>query len=268
MPVHIEAPILSQQQAGDAIYRLSLSCPTIADLAQPGQFVQLLYHDAYGPAMRRPFSIHDADRSSGTFEIIYAARGSFTHGMTHLQPGETLSVVGPLGRSFEMLGPPVTHHVAVAGGVGAPPLHFFMKACVQSGTIHRMTAIVGARTAGQLVVPDDFAALGIPVHIATDDGSAGTKGTALSVLKAMDADPSTMAVYACGPEAMLRAVGTYCSGGGIACRLSLETVMPCGTGVCMGCVVKVRSEAYPDGYEYVRACHDGPIFNAEDILWE
>ena len=268
LPVHIEVPILDHQQVGDAIYRLTLGSTVIADFAAPGQFVQLLYHGPHTPSMRRPFSIHDVDRHKGTFQIIYAARGTFTSGMTHLRAGESLSVVGPLGQSFKLFDDPITQHIAVAGGVGAPPLHFFMKRCAETDFGHNLTAIVGARTAGQLVVPEDFAALDIRLILATDDGSAGRKGTVLTILEDTVTNPIATAVYACGPEPMLRAVGTFCTERSIACRLSLETVMPCGTGVCMGCVVKVRSKAYSDGFEYVRACSEGPIFNAEDILWD
>ncbi len=268
MPMQVDVPILAHQQVGDEIYRLTLESRSVAHLALPGQFVQVLYHDTYGPAMRRPFSIHDVDTEGGTFQIIYAARGNFTKGLSGLRPGDSLSVVGPLGQSFKLLDHPVRLHVAVAGGVGAPPLHFLLKRAVQAGLVQNLSAVIGARSARHLVVPDDFAKLAIPLHIATDDGSAGTRGTVLTVLQQMDADPAATAVYACGPEPMLKAVGAYCTGHGIACRLSLETVMPCGTGVCMGCVVKVRSNAYADGFEYVRACSDGPVFDAEEIVWD
>ena len=268
MPYQLDAPILLHACESDSIYRLRLAAPEIAARACPGQFVQALYSGAFGPMMRRPFSIHDVGSDDGSVDILYAARGTFTCGMSMLEVGACMSVVGPLGNVFALTKGIVGPHVLVAGGVGAPPLHFLAKSALQHDESPRIIVINGARSRDSLVAQDDFVKLGIEVRITTDDGSAGRHGTVMDELRAIVADHPGCAVYACGPEPMLRAVGTFCVERDVPCHVSLETVMPCGTGVCMGCVVKVRSQDEPDGFTYVRACHDGPVFDARELLWD
>jgi dihydroorotate dehydrogenase electron transfer subunit len=267
MPFEVLAPIVAHQTVGDRVYRMVLHAPDIASSAQPGQFVQMLYSDTYGPPMRRPFSIHDSDTERGTCEIIYAARGTFTRGLARLAVGTDVSLVGPLGNSFQLVDAETRIHVAVAGGVGAPPLHFFLKHILKRVPSSRVQAVLGARSKSLLVVPEDFQRLGLEPLVATDDGSWGIHGTVLEALEHLRLVPERTAVYGCGPEPMLEALGAFCMARDIPCRLSLETVMPCGTGVCMGCVVKVRSDEEPGGFAYVRACHEGPVFDARDLIW-
>jgi len=268
MPHQIEAPILANRKVGPQHYRLTLRAPIIAEEGGPGQFVQLLYGWRDRPAMRRPFSIFKTDRAPGTFDIIYLVRGPFTKGLAGLPAGGTVSVVGPLGNSFAPDPGAEGLHVLAAGGVGAPPLRFLAERLMLSLPSERLVVINGARTREMLVAADDFASLGLEPLICTDDGSAGFKGTVLDALRAVSATRRVACVYACGPEPMLRAVGDHCASAGIPCRLSVETVMLCGVGVCMGCVVKLRSGDGAPGYTYARACADGPVFDAEDIVWE
>ncbi|MBM3496491.1 MAG: dihydroorotate dehydrogenase electron transfer subunit [Armatimonadetes bacterium] len=266
MPFQTEAPILAHDKVGHRHYRLRLHAPCVAEAAGPGQFVQMLYRQPFGPPMRRPFSIHDTDGEA--FDVIYVARGPFTTGMAELAPGDTVSVVGPLGNTFEIMGDAGTRHVLVAGGVGAPPMHFFAKRTLAAMPVSDLTIINGARTADLIVANDDFTQLGVELRVTTDDGSTGRCGTVLDELKDIVRERPSVSVYACGPEPMLKAIAQYCLGSGIPCRVSLETVMPCGTGVCMGCVVKVRSSEHEDGCAYVRACYEGPVFDARDLLWD
>lgn len=269
MPFQVLAPILDHIQVGPQIYRLSLLAPQVAKHCTPGQFVHLLYTDTYGPHMRRPFSVLAADAEAGSFDIVYVARGRFTQGMARLGVGDSVSVVGPLGNGFEYTPVSCSHVVLCAGGVGAPPLAFLAAKLHRDASAPRITVINGARTASMLVALEDFRRLGVDVRVTTDDGSAGRRGTVLDALQEVGAHADKKAVvYACGPEPMLRAVGDHCVEHGIECYLSMETVMICGVGVCMGCVVKVRSSASDEGYEYLRACHEGPVFRAEDLLWE
>ena len=44
----------------------------------------------------------------------------------------------------------------------------------------------------------------------------------------------------------------------LACQVSIETLMACGMGACLGCAVEGRDQ--PD--RYLHACLDGPVFDA------
>jgi dihydroorotate dehydrogenase electron transfer subunit len=270
MRYQLEAPILAHEQLADYEFEITLHAPEIAREARPGQFVQALYDHTYNPFSRRPFSVYRVDKERGTFSIVYLARGVFTQGMRQQQPGRALSVVGPLGNCFEPDPTPGVTHLMVAGGVGAPPLYFLAKELVAAGRADCEVAVVnGARTKNLLVALHEFTELGIDLHITTDDGSHGIKGIVTDTLKTLlDAATGPAHVYTCGPTAMLRAVADVCVARRVPCQVSVETVMPCGVGVCMGCVVRIRDAASPDGFTYKRSCYEGPVFRAEEILWE
>ena len=269
MRFHVTAPILTHRQIGETEFELIVHAPGIAREARPGQFLQVLYGGAAGPFMRRPFSVFYTDPAAGAVSIVYLARGSFTHGLRSLGASDSISIVGPIGNAFVPDRAPNTRHLLVAGGVGAPPLYFMAKQMLAEH--HDRSSIVvinGARSRDLLVAMPEFNALGIAVQATTDDGSQGRHGTAADELSdQIERFGADCAVYACGPTPMLQAVGDLSIASGIRCKISVETVMPCGLGVCMGCVIKLRSATAPSGYTYVRSCHDGPIFDASEVIW-
>ncbi|MCI0658968.1 MAG: diguanylate cyclase, partial [Acidobacteria bacterium] len=104
------------------------------------------------------------------------------------------------------------------------------------------------------------------VRTATEDGSEGAKGFVTTLLQeALGSSPEVAIVYACGPQAMLKAVGEMLIASGVSAQLSLESYMGCGIGACLGCVVKVRRDS---GFAYARICVEGPTFPASEVLWE
>lgn len=270
MRYQLDAPIVAHEQLAEYEFEITLHAPQIAAEAHPGQFLQVLYDQSYNPFTRRPFSVYRVNRAKGTFSIVYLARGLFTQGMRNKRVGEALSVIGPLGNWFTPDPDPEVTHILVAGGVGAPPLYLFAEEMTRSKEAEFKVAVVnGARTKNLLVAAQEFANLGIDLHITTDDGSHGLKGIVTDALQMLlDETPGRAHVYTCGPTAMLRAVGELCVERNIPCQISVETTMPCGLGVCMGCVVKIRDENSPTGFIYLRSCYEGPVFRAEDILWE
>jgi len=270
MRYQLDAPIVAHEQLADYEYEITLHAPEIANEAHPGQFTQVLYDQSYNPFTRRPFSVYRVDRARGNFSIVYLARGVFTQGMRKKRVGETLSIVGPLGNWFQPDPDPEVTHVMVAGGVGAPPLYLLAEQMTRAKDTECKVAVInGARTRNLLVASQEFANLGVALHITTDDGSHGLKGVVTDALRTLlDEIPGKVHVYTCGPTAMLRAVGDLCVARGISCQVSVETMMPCGLGVCMGCVVKIRDKNSPTGYVYLRSCYEGPVFRAEEIIWE
>ncbi len=265
MRFQLDAPILAHDQLAEYEFEITLHAPEVAAEARPGQFMQVLYDQNYNPFTRRPFSVYRIDRAKGTFSIVYLARGVFTQGMRKKLVGQTLSVVGPLGNWFVPDPRPDVTHVMVAGGVGAPPLYFLAE------ETHRKAAIVvinGARTRSLLVGIEEFNELGVEMQFTTDDGSFGLKGLVTDALRLLLTQrEGPFHIYACGPTGMLRAVSDIAVPRGIPCQVSVETMMPCGVGVCMGCVVKIRDRSEA-GFSNLRSCYEGPVFQAEEIIWE
>lgn len=270
MRYQLNAPILSHEQLGDIEYEITVQAPEVAREAMPGQFVQILYDQSYNPFTRRPFSVYRVDPEAGRFSIVYLARGIFTQGLRGKRAGETLSIVGPLGNCFQPDPNPTATHLMVAGGVGAPPLYFLAQSlsCGER-TECKVAVINGARSKELLVGVEEFGALDVDLHFTTDDGSHGMRGIVTdALLRLLEESAGPVHVYTCGPTAMMRAVADICLARAIPCQVSLETVMPCGLGVCMGCVVKIKSANSLSGYTHLRSCYEGPVFRADEIIWE
>lgn len=239
---------------------LACQAPEIAKLAQPGHFVNVLASDWYGSILRKPFSIFRADPETGEIAILYQITGATTHGMSRKAAGDTIDLVGPLGGTVFTIDPrPEITHVMVGGGYGVPPLVFLAERLRQSEPDAKIVFIVGARRKDLLLCEAELLALDIPATMATEDGSHGYRGRVTDVLAGL-LTPHC-AVYCCGPTPMMQAVGELCAQAHAPCQVSLEVPMPCGVGVCMGCVVDLA-----DGRR-VRACLDGPVFDSREVVW-
>jgi dihydroorotate dehydrogenase electron transfer subunit len=200
------------------------------------------------------------------FDVVYRVEGRGTALLARHLKGDMIDVLGPLGVPFA---PPPANSILVGGGVGVPPLA--MLAAQHSADATRsMTAIVGARSRDFLVCVDDLQRSGVEVNIATDDGSVGIQGRVTDLLEPMLASLAPGAerplVYSCGPLVMLRAVANLCATYDVPCQVSLEESMPCGVGVCNGCVVPLL-HATDDYGSYRRICVDGPVMWAHEIAW-
>jgi hypothetical protein len=177
---------------------------------------------------------------------------------------------GQAGRPIVLAAQPGESVTVDAGGVGAPP-HYFLAQQLSCGerTDCKVAVINGARSRDLLVGVHEFAAVDVDLLFTTDDGTHGLKGIVTDALTLwLERAAGPVHVYTCGPTAMMRAVAGICIARGIPCQVSLETVMPCGLGVCMGCVVKIRDPTSETGFSYLRSCYEGPVFQAKEILWE
>jgi dihydroorotate dehydrogenase electron transfer subunit len=270
MRYQLDVPIVAHEQLAEFEYEITLHAPPVARESQPGQFMQVLYDQTYNPFTRRPFSVYRVNPDEGTFSIVYLARGVFTYGLRNKQVGQKLSVVGPLGNWFQPDPNPETTHLMVAGGVGAPPLYFLaQRLSCGDNTDCKIAVVNGARSRELLVGVEEFDDLGVEVHYTTDDGSHGLRGIVTDALtRLLAATEGPVHVYTCGPTVMMRAVADICTARGVPCQVSLETLMPCGLGVCMGCVVKIKDSNAPGAFQYLRSCYEGPVFRAGEIIWE
>ena len=183
-------------------------------------------------------------------------------------PGQTLDLLGPLGNGFVL--PESSHQplLLVAGGIAVAPLYFLARRIADTVGCERTTFLIGARTTTMLLCLDEFARLGSDLRVATDDGTRGyhgfVPGLMQEYLEAVDkANPPL--VYACGPMPMLKAVSEIAKAHSLKCQVSLEAKMACGVGACMSCVVRVRSG---ESSKYVCSCKDGPVFDADEVIWE
>ncbi len=258
-------------------YRVRFECPALARRIVPGQFVMLKIAGLNDPLLGRPLALYDTvlgpDGEAIGIDVVYLVLGKMTRRLSAMAPGQELDVWGPLGNGF----PPqkTGHLVMVAGGIGQTPFPALAREHLGQGTygeprravapVDKVTLCYGARTADYLAGLEDFKRLGIELHISTDDGSAGHHGLVTDLLKQVLAAAQGPRIVCCGPEPMMEAVAHIAAEQGVPCQVSLETPMACGIGICFSCVAKVRDES--GDWDYRRTCVEGPIFDAERIVW-
>jgi dihydroorotate dehydrogenase electron transfer subunit len=303
-----EAIVSSNRQIGQRFYRLRLEFSGNGASAfvnfQPGQFAEL---DLSGTALpsvktipedlldtagrkillRRPFSFTDVttNRDKTFAELLYCVLGPATLRMTTLSPGDSVSVIGPLGNGFSVPDDKKTA-LLVAGGMGVPPLLHLAKVLMADShaTMIEVIALAGAKTATELPfegkldeisqqlgfsIPE-FARYGIESLLATDDGSAGYHGFVTDCLVERlgqsDLAAKDIVIYSCGPEAMLAKVAEIAKDKNIDCQVSMERRMACGIGLCQSCAVQCRLNGSNETV-YKMCCKDGPVFDGREVVF-
>jgi dihydroorotate dehydrogenase electron transfer subunit len=282
-PVRELCEVLERRRVG-AYHALTLLAPRIAWQARPGQFVHLLAGEDRSFPLRRPFSIHRAERprgsggppgwspggmggsggpgpALGTVEVVFDVVGAGTGALSRLRPHDVVDALGPLGRPFT---PPETPTgcVLVGGGYGTAPLYFLatelrLRRC-------RVDFVIGAASAGRLLDAMEAKRLGHSLTLTTDDGSAGRRGLVTDPLGDLLARTGAGQVYACGPMPMLAAVSMVAAAAGVPCQVAVEEQMACGTGICFSCVLPVGPGAPT---RMARSCLEGPVFDGAAIAW-
>jgi len=256
--------ILHHIKVGPRYFRMGLAFPELARMAGPGQFVMVRLPDRHIPLLRRPFSVHnrlvEGDEVCG-FELLYKVVGQTTQAMSGLEAGDLLDVLGPLGKGFSC--PEGIREVfLVAGGIGVASLYYLSLLLEEERGV-RPTVFLGGRTAADILCQGAFESMCTKVAITTEDGSLGEKGVITSMVQqALNVDGKPDIIYACGPTGMLKAVSDIARTYEVSCQISLETVMACGFGVCLGCAVPKAGS--PEAY--LHACTDGPVFDSRAIL--
>jgi dihydroorotate dehydrogenase electron transfer subunit len=243
---------------------LFFQAPKLSTSFLPGQFT-MLRAPGQGLLLRRPYSICSAEPDKGRFSLLVKVVGQGTRALTELPMGGEVQCLGPLGTSFE---PPTggRRPVIVAGGVGIAPFLCFCDSLAREGIVAKV--LLGGRQSQDLYLKDDFAELGMDVYCTTEDGSYGRMGMVTDLLTEVLDESRAVRLYSCGPSAMLRRVAEIAAERNVPHQVSIERRMGCGMGCCLGCVVFTRlpGETEAEG-EYRRACTEGPVFEADQIVW-
>lgn len=249
--VKIKASVVSQEALTADVYSMWIQADRIASGARPGQFVSVYTKDK-SHLLPRPISLCEADAESGRLRLVYRVVGQGTQEFSSYQPGDEIELMGPLGNGF-----PLKEKKAflIGGGIGIPPMLELAKRLNCEKQI-----VLGYRDV--LFLTRELENYGT-VYVATEDGSAGTRGNVLDAIRENGLEAEV--IYACGPTPMLRAVKQYALEHGIECWLSLEEKMACGIGACLACVC---GSSEVDGHSHVhnkRICKDGPVFLAQEV---
>ena len=236
--------ITSNEKIARDIFKMTLAGDTSA-ITAPGQFVNIKLDGFF---LRRPISVCDCVGENLT--LIYKTVGHGTEQMSRMAAGDELDLLTGLGNGYNTKisgGSPLL----VGGGVGVPPMYMLCRELISEGK--KVTVVLGFNSKDDVFYENEFRALGADVHIATADGTYGTKGFVTDVIK----DMQYTFFYTCGPEPMFRAMHKIMKTPG---QYSFEERMGCGFGACMGCSCKTLT-----GNK--RICKEGPVMESEEIIW-
>ena len=288
--------VLENKKGAPGHYILRLDSAKISKNARPGQFVQILCANTTEPLLPRPFSFLSASKRD--FSVLYQVVGQGTKILSQTSKGDLLWILGPLGNGFDQgwgMGDGGRKKICllVGGGVGIPPLYYLAQQLIKKIKRENIHVFLGAREKSILLCEKDFKKLGVLLHLATDDGSRGYRGFVTTILddflsSSLIPHPSSH-IYACGPTLMLKAVSLISQKYNVPCEVSVEVPMACGFGACLGCAIRVRSPesgvrssksqrndsaASPNSqllapnYRFAIACCEGPVFQAQEIIWD
>ena len=273
-------------------------CHTVSDRGWPK--LRGMELTAKHPFLRRPFSVasygpptgHDdiiknrlfgagwmqtIDWVEPEFEIIYRRHpgGAGTGALAQRHVGETIDVVGPLGKGFTGVPRPEVA-ILVGGGIGAPPLLFLAEELSRAGVETKI--FLGALSKSKIPfqlrgAPDHritrFEGFGLHPVICTDDGSVGYHGLVTGALVEYlekECDPALRTkIYACGPRSMLTALNGIANRYNLPCEVLLEETMACGFGACISCVCAVKETGQKA--RFTRICTEGPAIDSKMVMW-
>ena len=254
MKVKEKCIVISQDCIAKDIYSLWLKTDKIAAQARPGQFVSVYCNDG-GHLLPRPISLCEINQEKGTLRLVYRVVGKGTEMFAALKAGDSVEVLGPLGNGFPMQETEGKRVFLIGGGIGVPPMLETAKQLKGEPVL-----VMGYRD--ELFLTDEMKKAGELV-IATEDGSAGTKGNVLDAI--CENDLKADMIFACGPKPMLRALKAYGLEKNIPCYVSMEERMACGVGACLGCVCQSTEVDDHSQVKNKRVCKDGPVFLSTEV---
>ena len=243
--------VVSQEQIAEDIFSMWIHTEA-ATSAEAGQFISMYTNDG-SKLLPRPISICEIDKANRNLRVVYRVTGdnTGTKQFSEMKVGDTLSILGPLGKGFPLekgIGKKV---FLIGGGIGIPPILELAKQLNADKQI-----IVGYRNE-HTFLHEELEHNGT-IFIATEDGSVGTNGNVMDAIRENNLIADI--IYACGPTPMLRAIKMYAEEKGIECYLSLEERMACGIGACLGCVIETKEKDSYSNVHNKRCCKEGPVF--------
>jgi NAD(P)H-flavin reductase len=248
--------LLDSSRAAGELFRLEFDWP--GTVPKAGQFFMIKPRRT-AVFLGRPLSA--AFRKAHSLGFLAAVRGRGTEELIRMGIGEEAELTGPLGNGWGSFLPGKEKKIAlISGGAGIAPLGFlaaeltgyqfdfyagFKRNCTGPGLEELWELLPAGNIPEKLV-------------ISAEEGAG--KGVLAGRIPDFLDPAQYSAVFACGPEAMLRAAAERCKKAAVPCYVSLERRMACGTGACLGCTVETL-------HGNRRCCADGPVFPAEEVFF-
>jgi len=250
------APILAHRRIGDRYHRVTLLAPSIAATAEAGQFVMVTIGDASEIVLPRPMAIHRRRPERGEIDIVFTASGRGTRALSILDPGDRVTLTGPLGRGFEI--PASADRILLVGrGIGVGAVMTVAEDARRRGIA--TSALLSAHRAESVIGMDDCAELGVfALAVSDEDGSARVDRVESALIDTLDETPPET-IMVCGSTRLVTLSTSLAERWGASVQVSLEAHMACGLGYCHGCAAPVPADPHREG---PLVCVDGPVFEA------
>ncbi len=258
----VTTTVISHQDVASGYRLLELDAPAIALDCQPGQFFHILcpVQGELHPFLRRPMSIYHYDQARGLLGFLYKVTGTGTQALSHLHPGDSLNVVGPLGNGFQ-IPQEAQHLLLVARGVGLATLAPLAQEAQRLE--RRLTAICSARSPEHLMSIEHFKALGAEVITVTDSEGNSDPAKLESMIRELIIQEGADQLYTCGSNRLLKLLQRLGHETGVAGQIALEQQMACGIGMCQCCVRSFRRNG---AIVQERVCREGPVFDMQEAM--
>lgn len=249
--------VRSQDIVVPGVMTLTVLAPEMAAASAPGQFYMLKSWREQDPFLMRPISIDHIDVQAGTLTFLYKVVGRGTELLSHLRGGDTLELLGPLGKGFPIDGS--CRRAAVIGrGIGIAPLRPLVEQLRTQGT--EVYAYLSAKSEDDLFHQELFRTLGAVVRTTTAPNER--------ITDAFAADAAQLpfdAAYSCGSNRLAAHMKQLHAQHGFPAYVSLEEHMACGVGACKGCICTAHDKDSGEA-SYVRVCKSGPVFDVDRVL--
>ncbi len=279
-----EGRVLDQREFDGDQFVIRVEAPKCAARAEPGSFAHVACDSSI--PMRRPLSIMRADPRAGWIEMLYKVLGGGLHALGARKAGDTVSILGPIGKGFTPH-PERPRTLLIGGGVGIPPMVFLAdrlrerhdaawKPLVLMGSeipfpfrARPSQILVAGMPAGTIACMPMLDEWGIASRLASRADFPGCFDgfvTELADAWLASLGPAELAeveIFSCGPTIMMDATAKLARRYGVPCQVSLEEFMACAVGGCAGCTVLVQT---PEGPAMKRVCVDGPVFDAYTVF--
>ena len=262
----VDATIIANKRIG-AYHQIILSVGDVVKYCKPGNFIAIqVGGEASRMVLRRAFAISRTSESAqfgGTVELIVAPHGSGSKWLCSQSEGSEVNVITPLGKAFGIPTEPV-NALLIGGGYGSAPLFGLADLLKNRGC--KVDMVLGASNGSKIYAPMEGKRSVNSLKIFTEDGSMGENGRVTSQLDSIIEERNIEIIYSCGPMAMLKAITEIADQRGVMHQASVEESMACGIGICMTCVLPVKSE---DGsISMKRSCIDGPVMDGSTVCWD
>ena len=231
-----------------SLYLIRFTPHTPVDI-KPGQFVSVLCDNL---TLRRPFSVMDYE--DGVISILFKKKGAGTTYISNLKQGDEIDFVGPMGNGLNI---ERKKSLLISAGVGPAPVFYLHKKMEELDVQNFFASGFVSKEEIPSNLEFDM--------VTTDDGSEGKKGSIVNYVEGLILSFNPEKIYCCGPEIVLKLIVQTAEKHSIKTEVAMEKVMACSIGVCKGCVIKIKKDGK---IQNATVCHDGPVFDGGDVVWQ